>query len=117
MWLRHNRGAAANDPAAGEKPGGPRMNNDSFVFVVDDDAQSREAVCALVRSMQLRAEPLPSAEAFLDHYRGQSGCVVADLRMHGLSGIEMQEELRRRVNLAIFPAHVEGILFKEILVQ
>jgi two-component system response regulator FixJ len=72
------------------------MNNDSVVFVVDDDAQSREAVCALVRSMQLRAEPLASAEAFLDHYRGQSGCVVADLRMHGLSGIEMQEELRRR---------------------
>jgi FixJ family two-component response regulator len=71
-------------------------NNDSVVFVVDDDAPSRDAVCALVRSMQLRAEPLASAEEFLERYRSQPGCIVADLRMHGLSGVELQEELRRR---------------------
>jgi flagellar FliL protein len=38
--------------------------------------------------------------------------------LEGSAGIyRLKEELRRRVNLAIFPAHVEGILFKEILVQ
>jgi FixJ family two-component response regulator len=71
-------------------------NNDALVFVVDDDAPSREAVSNLARSVQLRAESCASAEEFLDRYRGQPGCVVVDLRMPGLSGIELQEELRRR---------------------
>jgi two-component system, LuxR family, response regulator FixJ len=70
--------------------------NDSLVFVVDDDAPSREAVTNLARSMQLRAESFASAEEFLDRYRGQPGCVVVDLRMPGLSGVELQEELGRR---------------------
>jgi two-component system response regulator FixJ len=70
--------------------------NDSVVFVVDDDGPSREAVTNLARSMALRAEPMASAEEFLDHYRGQPGCVVVDLRMHGLSGVELQEELAQR---------------------
>lgn len=72
------------------------MTHDAVVFVVDDDAQSREAVCALVRSMNLCAEPLASAEEFLARYADEPGCLVADLRMRGLSGIELQEELRRR---------------------
>jgi FixJ family two-component response regulator len=72
------------------------MNNDAVVFVVDDDAQSREAVCALAKSMQLQTEPMASAEEFLERYRSEPGCLVTDLRMHGLSGVELQEELRRR---------------------
>jgi FixJ family two-component response regulator len=72
------------------------MNPESVIFVVDDDSQSREAVCALVRSMSLRAEPLTSAEEFLSRYANEPGCLVADLRMRGLSGVELQEELRRR---------------------
>jgi two-component system response regulator FixJ len=71
-------------------------NNDALVFVVDDDAPSREAVTNLARSMQLRAESFASAEEFLDRYRGQPGCVVVDLRMPGLSGVELQDELRQR---------------------
>jgi two-component system response regulator FixJ len=70
--------------------------NESVVFVVDDDGPSREAVTNLARSMQLRAEPMASAEEFLERYRGQPGCVVVDLRMHGLSGVELQEELASR---------------------
>ena len=72
------------------------MTNDAVIFVVDDDAQTRAAVCALVRSMNLRAEPLASSEEFLERYANEPGCVVADLRMHGLSGVELQEELLRR---------------------
>lgn len=72
------------------------MITDPVVFVVDDYAENRDAVCALARTMNLRAEPLASAEEFLSRYRGEPGCLIADLRMHGLSGVELQEELRRR---------------------
>lgn len=84
------------------------MSNEAIVFVVDDDAQSRDAVCALIRSMGLRAEGFFSAEEFLDLYGDQPGCVVADLRMRGLSGVELQEELRRRglaIPVIILTAH------------
>jgi two-component system response regulator FixJ len=84
------------------------MTNEAIVFVVDDDAQSRDAVCALVRSMGLRAEGFFSAEEFLDLYGDQPGCVVADLRLLGLSGVELQEELRRRglaIPVIILTAH------------
>jgi FixJ family two-component response regulator len=67
------------------------------VFVVDDDEQARKSVCALVRSMSVAAESFASAEEFLDRYvPGRPGCLVADVRMVGMSGIELQEELARR---------------------
>jgi len=65
------------------------------VYVVDDDELARRSVCALVRSMQIRAESFSSAEEFLEHYRkGQPGCLVTDVRMLGLSGLELQEKLQ-----------------------
>lgn len=73
------------------------MQSELIVFVVDDDAQSRKSVCALVRSMKLRAEPFASAEEFLaDYQEDQPGCVVTDVRMLGMSGLELQEELTRQ---------------------
>lgn len=70
------------------------MPNDPIVFVVDDDEKSRKSVCALVRSMGLAAEPYPSAEEFLKFYtRDQPGCLVTDVRMMGMSGIELLEKL------------------------
>lgn len=73
------------------------MESEPTVFVVDDDEQSRNSVCALVRSMGLRAESFASAEQFLDSCReGRPGCLVADIRMLGMSGLELQEELKRR---------------------
>jgi FixJ family two-component response regulator len=84
------------------------MSNEAIVFVVDDDAQSRDAVCALIASMGVRADGYSSAEEFLGTYGNQHGCVVADLRMRGLSGVELQEELRRRgleIPVIILTAH------------
>jgi two-component system response regulator FixJ len=73
------------------------MSSEPTVFVVDDDQQARHSVCALVRSMGLRAEPFSSSESFLQQYReGTSGCVVADVRMLGMSGLELLEEFKRR---------------------
>lgn len=70
------------------------MPHEPTVFVVDDDDQARNSVCALVRSMGLKATPFSSAEEFLDFYvKGQPGCLVTDVRMIGMSGIELQEQL------------------------
>jgi two-component system, LuxR family, response regulator FixJ len=73
------------------------------VFVVDDDEQARKSVCALARSMDLQAETFRSAEEFLDNYtEDRPGCLVADLRMLGMSGLELQERLvQRRVFLPV----------------
>ena len=73
------------------------MSNGSTVFVVDDDKAARHSVCALVRSMGLRAEAFSSAEEFLSAYvSDRSGCLVTDVRMLGMSGIELQEELNEK---------------------
>jgi two-component system, LuxR family, response regulator FixJ len=67
------------------------------VFVVDDDEQSRASICALAESMGLSCLPFGSAEQFLDEYQeGRRGCVVTDLRLRGLSGLELQETVARR---------------------
>lgn len=64
------------------------------VFIIDDDAAARESVAALVRSRGLEAETFDSAEDFLNRFnRSQCGCLVVDVRMPGMSGIELQEAL------------------------
>ncbi len=71
------------------------MADEPTVFVVDDDELARTSVCALVRSMGIRAESFDSAEAFLEHHvTSRPGCLVTDVRMLGMSGLELQERLR-----------------------
>ncbi|MDH3718166.1 MAG: response regulator [Planctomycetota bacterium] len=70
------------------------MNEPAIVFVVDDDPAARESVCALVESMGLKFAAFPSAEAFLAARRADvAGCVVADLSMEGMSGLDLQRKL------------------------
>ena len=72
------------------------MNAEPTVFVVDDDQDSRDSVCALVRSMGTSAEPFSSAEAFLAAFdQMRSGCLVTDLRMLGMSGLDLLKRLTR----------------------
>ena len=70
------------------------MSDEPVVFVVDDDERARGSVCALVRSMGLASESFSSAEEFLDqHSHDQAGCLVTDVRMFGMSGLELQQRL------------------------
>ncbi len=73
------------------------MTGKPTVFIVDDEEQPRASVCALVRSMGLEAQSFGSAEAFLkvDDVE-RPGCLVTDVRMFGMSGIELLEELAKR---------------------
>jgi FixJ family two-component response regulator len=70
------------------------------VFVVDDDAAVRDSLGLLLRSMGLPVETFDSARAFLDAGRDQrQGCLVLDIRMPGMSGLELQQELITRHSL------------------
>jgi FixJ family two-component response regulator len=64
------------------------------VFIVDDDASIRHAMQLLLRSVKLSAEIFASADQFLDQYDvSRPGCLVLDIRMPGLGGLELQERL------------------------
>jgi len=68
----------------------------STVFVVDDDASVRKALARLLASAGYVVETFASAREFLDrgHFQDTSGCVVLDIRMPGLSGLDLQRELK-----------------------
>ena len=67
------------------------------VFVVDDDEAIRNSLRLLLKSVGLESRTLPSAREFLDTYRpSQPGCLVLDVRMPGMSGLELQEQLNLR---------------------
>jgi RNA polymerase sigma factor (sigma-70 family) len=66
------------------------------VHIVDDDAAVRDSLSLLLELKGITACAYASAEAFLEAYDGQPGCVVVDLRMPGMSGLALQAELRRR---------------------
>ena len=67
------------------------------VFVVDDDPAFARSLCWLIESVRLRVEMHPSAQAFLDAFDpARPGCLLLDVRMPGLSGIELQQRLAAR---------------------
>ncbi|MEN6452128.1 MAG: response regulator [Thermoguttaceae bacterium] len=73
------------------------MESDPTIFVVDDDPAVRAGLTTLVRSMRLQAEAYESAQAFLDAFdAARPGCLLVDVRMPGISGLELLERLNRR---------------------
>lgn len=67
------------------------------VFIVDDEEAVRDSIRLLFRSVGLRSTGFADAHAFLRDYRpGQPGCLVLDVRMPRMSGLELQQELNRR---------------------
>ncbi len=67
---------------------------DSVVFVVDDDSSVREAIKSLIKSVGLRVETFETAQQFLGSKRPEApGCVVLDVRLPGLSGLDLQRQL------------------------
>lgn len=83
--------------------------SDSIVFVVDDDASIRDAVKSLLKSVGLRAEVFGSTEEFVHATRPQiPSCLVLDVRLPGMSGLEFQEELEKtgiRIPIIFVTAH------------
>lgn len=64
------------------------------MFVVDDDEPVRDAIGMLLDTVDVPFETYPSAQAFLDAYdNSRRGCLVLDIRMPGMSGLELQQRL------------------------
>lgn len=85
---------------------------DALVFIVDDDASVREALAWLLRSRHLPSESFASADAFaaflnarpeVDWWPTQPGCVLLDVRMPGMSGLALFEQLIARDLLESLP--------------
>ena len=71
------------------------VENSSLVAILDDDESIRYALLDLVESERLPALCFNSAEEFLDSTAGrEASCVIADIRMPGMSGLELQATLR-----------------------
>src|SRR6267142_656461 len=65
-----------------------------FVFIVDDDSGVREALSSLIRSVGFGVQTFASATDFLRGQRPDApGCLVLDVRLPGLSGLDLQREL------------------------
>src|ERR1700683_2589548 len=68
--------------------------NNPVVYVVDDDPSIRDALDSLIRSVGFRAQTFASAQDFLRSARPDApGCLVLDVRLPGLSGLDLQQEL------------------------
>ena len=66
------------------------------IFIVDDDPDIRESLRLLLEADGLATQVFGSAEAFLSESSAKRGCLVADIRMTGMSGLELLEEVQRR---------------------
>ena len=71
------------------------MADDPVVYVVDDDQGVRNSLESLIRSVGLSVQTFASAQEFLGTKRKAAGCLVLDVRLPGLSGLDLQSELVR----------------------
>jgi FixJ family two-component response regulator len=71
------------------------MADDPVVYVVDDDEGVRNSLESLIRSVGLSVQTFASAQEFLGTKRKAAGCLVLDVRLPGLSGLDLQSELVR----------------------
>src|SRR5580693_2090653 len=73
----------------------PTMNEENlFVCVIDDESSIRESLSNLLRSAGLKVEAFASAQEFLTHWpRRVPSCLVLDIQLPGISGLDLQQEL------------------------
>src|SRR6266853_5012409 len=84
-------------------------NEDCTVFLIDGDPGVRDSLTLLLSLKGVRTQPFANAESFIETYRPDwSGCVLTDLRMPGMTGLELQAVLRERqvdVPVVVLTAH------------
>lgn len=69
-------------------------SKDTTVFIIEDEPTVRQAIRTLTESMGLLVEEFDNAEDFLRNYESEKpGCIVADVRLQGMSGVELLEKL------------------------
>ena len=92
-----------------------------LVSVVDDDDSMREALPDLLRQFGFAAEAFASAEAFLaSGFVRQTGCLLLDVAMPGMSGPDLQEELHRRrqtIPIVFITAYGDAAVLRRLLAR
>ncbi len=87
------------------------MHSNPTVFVVDDDPAIRESLRWLIESVGLNVKIFTTAQEFLGEYDPSNpGCLVLDIRMPGMSGLDLQNELATRhinIPILIITGHAE----------
>ncbi|HXK56959.1 MAG: response regulator transcription factor [Gammaproteobacteria bacterium] len=73
------------------------------VFVVDDDQAMRNSLKWLIESVGMKVETYSTADDFIqNYYPGRAGCLLLDVRMPGMSGLELQEHfIKHQINIPI----------------
>src|ERR1700704_369678 len=90
-----------------------------LVAIVDDDDSMRSALQGLLKAVGLTAQAFASAEEFLNSgQQHQAGCLIADIRMPGMSGLELQAKLnaeRCRIPIIFITAHGDAKMRRQAL--
>ncbi len=89
------------------------------VFIVDDDPSICEGLENLLESVGIVAEHYPSAEAFRERWhRAKAGCLLLDVRLPGVSGVEFQEEIRKAglgIPIIVMTAHGDIPMVRKVM--
>jgi RNA polymerase sigma factor (sigma-70 family) len=73
------------------------LESEATVYVVDDDAAVQDSLAELMATVRLKARVFTTAHEFLESYDpAEPGCLVLDVRLPGMSGLRLQDELIRR---------------------
>ncbi len=72
------------------------MTSDFTVYIIDDDDDFRNSLAWLLDRHKFQVKQYSSAKAFLDEIQPDTGCIVTDVKMPGMDGIELQKELNKR---------------------
>ena len=93
----------------------------ALVSVVDDDESVRESLPDLLRQFGFAAESFSSAEAFLaSDFVSETNCLILDIAMPGMSGLDLQRELtrrRERIPIVFITAHLDSTVRPRVLAQ
>jgi FixJ family two-component response regulator len=97
------------------------MTGRPLVSVVDDDESVRDSLPDLLRQFGFAAQGFSSAEAFLaSEVVGETSCLLLDIAMAGMSGLDLQRELIRRrqqIPIVFITAHVDETIRPRLLAR
>jgi FixJ family two-component response regulator len=100
---------------------GRKASEPPFVSIVDDDESVRESLPDLVRELGFATHVFASAEEFLSSdCADETGCLILDMMMPGMSGLELQQELklrRRQIPIVFISAQTSDIVRAQLLEQ
>lgn len=78
------------------------MPEQATIYVVDDDPDVRDSLRVLLEAADYPVQTFDSASSFLDHAHVRNACVITDVRMPGMDGLALQEEIaRRKISLPV----------------